>query len=147
MRFLSGYRAALIALTLVFTGVGLLSAAYADGGRISFRVIKGGWIIGASGGSGTLYFQGRSYPVSIGGLSAGFVFGASSTDFHGTVSHISSPYDVSGVYGAVGGGAALGVGAQAIVLRNEKGAVLTLTGIQVGLQINADLSGLSVTVR
>jgi hypothetical protein len=80
-------------------------------------------------------------------LSVGFLFGGSATDFRGTVSNIRSPYDVTGVYGAAGGGAALGVGGQAIVLRNEKGAVLTLTGMQIGLQINADLSGLSVTVR
>jgi hypothetical protein len=33
------------------------------------------------------------------------------------------------------------------VLRNEKGAVLTLTGRQVGLQVNLDLSGLSISVR
>ena len=40
-------------------------------------VLKGGWIIGASGGGGTLIFHGRRYPLSIGGLSAGLVFGAS----------------------------------------------------------------------
>ena len=75
------------------------------------------------------------------------MFGASATNFRGTVSNIRSPHDVAGIYGAVGGGAALGVGGQAIVLRNEKGAVLTLTGMQVGLQINVDLSGLSISVR
>jgi hypothetical protein len=145
MQFLSRFRAALIALTLAVTGFSI--AAYGDSGTINFQVIKGGWFVGASGGSGTLYFRGRSYPVAIGGLSAGLVFGASATNFRGTVSNISSPYDVAGIYGAVGGGAALGVGAQAIVLRNEKGAVLTLSGMQVGLQINADLSGLSISVR
>jgi hypothetical protein len=75
------------------------------------------------------------------------VFGASETHFYGTVSNINSPSDVTGVYGAVGGGGAVGVGGQAIVLRNEKGAVLTLTGRQVGLQVNLDLSGLSISVR
>jgi hypothetical protein len=147
MRLSFGIRATLMALTVAVAATGLTSSVYADSGFISFRVIKGGWIIGASGGSGTLFFHGQRYPLSIGGLSAGFVFGASATDFRGTVSHIRSPYDVAGVYGAVGGGAALGVGGQAIVLRNEKGALLTLTGLQVGLQINADLSGLSISVR
>jgi hypothetical protein len=147
MRLSFGIRATLMALTVAVAATGLTSSVYADSGFISFRVIKGGWIIGASGGSGSLFFHGQRYPLSIGGLSAGFVFGASATDFRGTVSHIRSPYDVAGVYGAVGGGAALGVGGQAIVLRNEKGALLTLTGLQVGLQINADLSGLSISVR
>src|SRR5262245_37783592 len=95
---------AVIALMLIIVGVVFVSAARADGGLIGFRVIKGGWIIGASGGSGTLYFHGRSYPVSIGGLSAGFLFGGSATDFRGTVSNIRSPYDVTGIYGAAGGG-------------------------------------------
>jgi hypothetical protein len=43
--------------------------------------------------------------------------------------------------------AALLVGARAIVLRNEKGAVLTLSGRQVGLIANADLSGLAISLR
>jgi hypothetical protein len=143
MRFSPGFRAALIALTFA----GLSSAARADSGTISFKVFKGGWVIGASGGSGTLTFRGQHYPISIGGLSYGFVFGASETFFRGTVSNINSPFDVSGIYGAAGAGAAVGAGAQAIVLTNEKGAVLSLTGRQVGLQINVDLSGLSISVR
>jgi len=143
----SGFRAALIALTVAFAGAGLSSAAHADSGTISFQVLKGGWVIGASGGSGTLSFHGRRYPISIGGLSAGFVFGASKTYFHGSVSNIRGPSDVAGIYGAAGAGAAVGAGAQAIVLTNEKGAVLALTGHQIGLQINADLSGLSISVR
>ena len=44
-------------------------------------------------------------------------------------------------------GPALLVGARAIVLRNEKGAVLTLSGRQVGLIANADLSGLAISLR
>jgi hypothetical protein len=94
-------------------------------------VLKGGWFIGASGGSGTLFFPGRSYPLSIGGLSAGLVFGGSETYFQGTVSNIRSPYDVTGIYGAAEAGAAVVAEGQVIVLRNEKGT---------------DLSGLSVSV-
>jgi hypothetical protein len=147
MRRSTGFRAALMALAVAFATGALASAAWADSGSISFRVLKGGWVIGASGGSGTLVFHGQRFPISIGGLSYGFVFGASETFFHGTVSNIRSPFDVSGIYGAAGAGAAIGAGAQAIVLTNEKGAVLTLTGQQVGLQINVDLSGLSISVR
>jgi hypothetical protein len=140
-------RAALLTLTATLVATALAPPARADSGSISFRVLKAGWIIGASGGSGTLVFHGQRYPISIGGLSYGFVFGGSETFFHGTVSHISSPADVAGIYGAGGAGAAVGAGAQFITLVNEKGAVLTLTGRQVGLQVNADLSGLSISVR
>jgi hypothetical protein len=147
MRAATRFRAVLLALIVAFAGAGLSCAARADSGTISFKVLKGGWVIGASGGSGTLIFRGQHYPISIGGLSYGIVFGASETFFRGTVSNINSPSDVSGIYGAAGAGAAVGAGAQAIVLTNEKGAVLSLTGRQVGLQINADLSGLSISVR
>ena len=142
----SRVRAALIALTAI-AGLALPSAARAESGSIAFSVLKAGWFIGGSGGSGVLFFQGRRYPLSIGGLSAGFVFGASETHFRGSVRNIRSPYDVAGVYGAAGTGAAIGAGAQFIVLRNEKGAELVLSGRQVGLQINADVSGLSISMR
>jgi hypothetical protein len=141
------FRVALVALIVACSGVVLSPAAYADGGTIAFRVLKGGWFIGASGGGGTLFFHGQRYPITIGGLSAGFVFGASETYFQGVVSNILSPYDVAGIYGAAGAGAALGVGGQAIVLSNEKGAVLRLTGRQVGLQVNLDLSELAISVQ
>jgi hypothetical protein len=146
MRLSSGFRAALIALTAL-AGVALSSAAYADSGSISFTVLKAGFVVGGSGGSGTLTFHGRSYPISIGGISYGFTFGASETRFHGTVSNIRSPYDVSGVYAAASAGAAVGRGAQAIVLTNQKGAVLSLTGRSAGAIVAADLNGMAISVK
>ena len=145
MRFASGLRATVLALTAVL-GVALSSSAHADSGSISFRVIKAGLVIGGSAGSGTLYFHGRRYALSIGGISYGFTFGASSTDFRGTVSHIRRASDVAGVYAAAGAGAAIGAGAGAIVLTNQKGAVLALTGHQAGLIVAADLNGLAITI-
>ena len=47
----------------------------------------------------------------------------------------------------VGAGLAVGRGARAIVLTNRKGAVLELSGWQVGLLANADLSGLAITLN
>ena len=146
MRFSSGFRAALVAL-FALAGAGVSSAAHADTGTIWIRELKGGWFIGVSGGSGMLIFHGRRYPLSIGGLSAGLVFGGSVTRLYGHVSNIQRPSDVAGVYGGAGAGAALVVGARAIVLQNEKGAVLTLSGRQVGLIANADLSGLAISLR
>lgn len=147
MRLSSGIRAALVLLAVALAGMAVSPAARADNGSVRITVLKGGWIIGASGGSGVLYFHGRRYPLSIGGVSFGLVFGGSKTVLHGTVSHIRRPSDVAGVYVAGGAGAALGVGARAIVLINEKGAVLTLSGRQVGLMANADLSGLAISLR
>jgi len=146
MRATSAFRSSLTAL-LALIGVTLVSPAYADGGGISFRVFKAGFVFGGSAGSGTLVFHGRRYPLNIGGLSYGFTFGASETHFRGGVSNIHRPSDVSGVYAAGNVGAAIGRGAQAIVLTNQKGAQLTLTGSSVGAIVSADLNGLVVTVQ
>ncbi|HWV97545.1 MAG TPA: hypothetical protein VN130_10390 [Xanthobacteraceae bacterium] len=141
-----GLRTALIGV-MALLGASLSTAAWADSGTIRISVLKGGWFIGASGGSGTLTFRGRQYPLSIGGLDAGLVFGASQTYLSGRVTNIRRASDVAGVYGAGGAGAAIGVGARAIVLTNEKGAVLQLSGRQTGLMLNADFSGLAISLR
>ena len=146
MRFSSGLRAGLIAL-LALGSASLAPAAYADSGTISIRIYKAGFVIGGSAGSGVLTFQGRRYPLSIGGLSYGFTFGASETNFHGRVTNISRPSDVAGVYGQAGAGAAVIRGAQAVILTNQNGAVLELTGMQSGLIVSADLSGLAISLR
>jgi hypothetical protein len=138
---------ALAVAVMLTASFGQPSSARADSGTIRISVLKGGWFIGASGGSGTLFFHGRRYPLSIGGLSAGLVFGASQTYLSGTVSNIRRPSDVAGVYGAAGAGAAVGRGVGGIVLTNEKGAVLRLQGRQTGLMVNADLSGLAISLR
>jgi lipid-binding SYLF domain-containing protein len=67
-------------IALTVTSAGLVTAAYADGGGIRFNVIKAGFVVGGSGGSGTLVFHGRPYRLAIGGVSYGFTFGASATD-------------------------------------------------------------------
>jgi hypothetical protein len=144
MKVLSGLRAGLLAIAAL---VGAVSAANADDGTTRIRIFKAGFIIGGSAGEGMLTYQGRSYPLSIGGLSYGFTFGASETRFHGTVSNIRRPSDVNGVYGQGGAGAAIIKGAQGIVLANQSGAVLTLTGEQTGLIVSADLSGLVLSLK
>jgi hypothetical protein len=139
------FRGVFIALIALFA-VGLQDAR-ADSGSIVLTVYKAGWIIGGSGGYGTLTFRGRSYPLSVGGIDYGLVFGGSKTVLRGRVSNIARASDVAGVYGAAGAGLAVGRGARAIVLANQKGAVLELEGRQVGLMANVDLSGLAITMK
>ena len=146
MKMSSAVRVALLALTTL-AGTMLSSASRAESGTVALTIYKAGWIIGGSGGSGILNFRGRSYALSTGGLDYGFVFGGSKTVLRGTVSNISRPSDVAGVYGAAGAGLAVGSGARAIVLTNQKGAVLELAGRQTGLMANADLSGLAITLK
>jgi lipid-binding SYLF domain-containing protein len=122
MKMSSAIRAAVLVLTAL-AGMMFSSASHADEGFIQLTIYKAGWIIGGSGGSGSLTFRGRTYSLSTGGLDYGLVFGAA------------------------GAGLAIGRGARAIVLTNQKGAVLELSGHQTGLMANADLSGLAITMR
>ena len=146
MKMPSAIRATVLALAAL-TGVTLSSAVRADEGFVQLTIYKAGWIIGGSGGGGVLNFHGRRYPLSTGGLDYGLVFGGSKTILRGRVSNIWRPSDVAGVYGAAGAGLAVGRGARAIVLTNQKGAVLELSGEQVGLMANVDLSGLAITLK
>jgi len=144
MQLSSGLKAGFVALVAL---IGVSSAANADSGTVSIRIFKAGFVIGGSAGSGVLRFHGRSYPLSVGGLSYGFTFGASETRFRGRVTNIRRPSDISGVYGQAGAGAAVVRGAQAVVLTNQNGAVLTLAGEQAGLIVSADLSGLALSLK
>jgi hypothetical protein len=144
MKIVLGLRIALLAMAAL---LGAASAANADDGTIRIRIFKAGFIIGGSAGEGVLTFQGRRYPLSIGGLSYGFTFGASETHFRGTVHNIRRASDVSGVYAQGGAGAAVGRGAQVIILTNQNGAVLELSGAQDGLIVSLDLSGLALSVK
>jgi hypothetical protein len=142
----------LLALRFVFVALlALIGASFATPsqaqGTIRLEILKGGWFVGASAGGGTLTLGGRSYPLSVGGLSAGLVFGGSATDFRGTVTGIRSPSDIEGVYTAIGAGGAVAGGVRVMTLRNARGVTLRLQGAQVGLMVNLDLSGMTLRLR
>lgn len=137
---------AILAASIALFVLGLQSA-HAGSGNISLTVYKGGWIIGGSAGGGTLTFRGRRYSLGVGGINYGLLFGGSKTVLHGRVRNIQRASDVAGVYAAAGAGLAVGRGVRAIVLTNQNGAILELTGRQIGLMANADLSGLAITMN
>ena len=118
----------------------------AETGGVRLRITKAGFIIGVGGGTGTLTFRGRSYPLSVGGLSVG-TLGAASADLVGSAHNLRRAEDIVGTYTAVGAGAAIGGGAASVRLRNSNGVVLELRGRQVGLQVSLNLSGMTVAMR
>jgi hypothetical protein len=136
----------IVATLAVMLSIGL-SSAQADVGTVRISFVKAGFFIGGAVGSGTLTFRGRTYPLSIGGLSYGLTFGGSQTNLHGRVSNIFRPQDIEGVFGAAGAGGTIIRGPQAIVLANQNGAVLELSGVQTGIMLNLDLSGMALSLR
>ena len=142
---MSNLRTIIVALAVLVAGA--VSPARADSGTVTIQFFKAGWVVGGSFGKGVLNFRGQMYGLSVGGLSYGLTFGASQTTLQGRVRNIRRASDVEGVYGAGGAGAAIVKGAQAIVLTNQKGAILELSGQQTGLIVSLDLSGMALTIK
>ena len=137
---------ALVSLLLAPLAIGAADASAAAGssGRIAFRITRAGFIVGLGGGSGTLTFNGRKYPLSIGGISLGATIGIASADFVGHVRHLRRASDIAGTYSAVGAGLAAAGGGSVARLRNSRGVELEVSGKQVGFMASIDLSGLRI---
>ncbi len=141
---LHSFRVALAALAFSLIAS---ASAFAETCSIRINFVKAGWVIGGTAGSGTLTCGGRSYPLSIGGLSYGFTFGVSSVNLRGVARNVRRPRDIEGVYGAGSAGAAIVRGPQAAVISNQRGVVLEVAGAQRGVIVNLDLSGMAVSLK
>lgn len=141
-----GFKSFIFAMAALLAA-GFATTARADTGTVRISFIKAGWVIGGTIGQGTLTFRGRTYPLTIGGLSYGLTFGGSQTNLRGRVRNINRPSDIEGVYGAGSAGAAVIRGPQAVILTNQRGAVMELSGTQTGLMVNLDLNGMAVSLR
>jgi hypothetical protein len=142
-------RASKIGAALVAGAVmlgGATTASFAETGSVRFSVGSAGFIIGVGGGSGTLRFKGRAYPLSIGGVRVGTI-GASVTEVRGVAYNMRQASDIVGTYSAAGAGIAVVGGAGAARLQNEKGVVLEVRAVKVGLEANLNLGGVSISMR
>ncbi|HXX08849.1 MAG TPA: hypothetical protein VEJ43_12375 [Pseudolabrys sp.] len=135
---------ALVAAAVLFAASPSLS--YAETGAVRITAGSAGFIVGVGGGSGTLTFRGRTYPLSIGGISVGMI-GVSRVELVGRARNLRTAADIAGTYTAVSAGLAIAGGAKAAQLQNSNGVVLELRGRQIGLQANLDLSGLQISLR
>jgi hypothetical protein len=110
------------------------------------NIFSAGFIIGVSGGGGTLTFEGNQYPLSVGGVSAGATIGVSGTDLVGEAYNLQNVRDIGGTYSAVSAGLSIAGGAEDAQLSNGRGVLLRLRGRQVGFMFSIDLSGLQISV-
>jgi hypothetical protein len=146
LKFRNALRCGLVALAATFASLGS-RPGWAATGRVYIEVAKAGFIVGIGGGRGTLVFNGRRYPLGVGGLSFGATIGASKADLIGRAYNLHRASDIAGTYTAVGAGAAAGGGASGIRLQNAKGVVLELSGRNIGLELNASVSGVEISLR
>ena len=116
-------------------------------GTIEFEIYKAGFIVGGAGGTGKLTYKGKTYPLNIGGVSLGATIGVSKAELHGEVYNLKSVNDITGTYGAAQAGYAVVGGNKVADLKNTKGVQLKVRGKQVGLALEADLSGLQIEYK
>ncbi|MGC1695297.1 MAG: hypothetical protein WA743_08480 [Pseudolabrys sp.] len=135
---------ALCAAALILSTV--LTPSYAHTGSVAFRVAKAGFIVGIGGGSGVLHFEGKTYHLKIGGLSAGTI-GVAQAELVGVARHLRVAEDIAGNYTAVSAGFAVAGGGKTAHLQNSKGVVLELRGRQVGFELSLNLSGLTISIE
>ncbi len=135
------------ALFMAVVTLVLPQQAHALDARIEMDIFKAGFIVGVSGGSGLLTFQGKGYPLSIGGVSLGATIGASKAELIGEVYNLGKPSDIEGTYVAAQAGIAAGGGAKVFELSNSKGVNLQLRGAQIGFELSLDLSGMQIKLK
>ena len=131
-------------LVLVTT---LYGSANAMTCRVSIELVKGGFIVGAAGGSGTMTCGGKTYRLELGGIKAGLLIGVAKANLTGEVRNLKRVQDVEGTYAGAGAGVAVAGGVKGIVITNGKGVQMALAGPQVGLMADLDLSGTVVRLK
>jgi len=109
--------------------------------------MKAGLIAGAGAGRGVLTYRGRDYPFRVYGLSLGVTAGASVTRLTGSVMGLRDVKEFSGRYDAVGGGGAWIGGLGGVQMSNGKGVVITLQGVEAGMEFAANRSAIRISLR
>jgi hypothetical protein len=139
------FGAAVVAATVMLLGVTTQSRAQTTG-AVHIKIVKAGFIFGVGGGSGTLTYHGKTYRLSVGGVSVGTI-GVATTNLVGTAYHLHKAADIAGTYGAGSASVAVVGGAKVATLQNEKGVVLKVHGVQIGLEASLSLSGMVLSLQ
>ncbi|RYE74336.1 MAG: hypothetical protein EOP19_27925 [Hyphomicrobiales bacterium] len=116
-------------------------------GTVRLEQVQAGFIASGEAGGGTLRYQGRSYPITVGGLGIGSI-GAARSVASGTVYGLHRRSDFAGAYVQLKEGWAVGAaGRGATWLRNDKGVTLKLATRRQGLQLQLGADGVLIGFR
>ena len=102
--------------------------------------------VGYSWGSGTLTYEGRTYPLKITGLSAADI-GASKYSASGEVYGLKNVADLEGTYASAELGATVAGGGSANAMKNDKGVVIKFTTTRAGLQFTIAPKGATIKLK
>ncbi len=103
---------------------------------VDMNEVQVAYIGNAGGGSGTLYYQGQSYPFTIRGLGVGGV-GASTVDAQGEVYKMHNLSQFPGSYAQASQGFALGSTSRGdLWMQNHAGVIMHLNAKRTGLMLS-----------
>jgi hypothetical protein len=112
--------------------------------KITGKSIAAG--VGISWGNGILTYNGKEYPFSITGISAGDI-GIASVELAGNVSNLRNLDDFNGNYTSVSAGGTVAGGAGAAAMRNQNGVVVNLVATTRGLNFNLGVDGVKIELK
>jgi hypothetical protein len=102
--------------------------------------------IGFSWGSGTLTYKGKTYPVSVDGLSVGSV-GITEATAAGKVYGLTDLSKFDGLYTAVSGGATAAGGANVTAMKNQNGVRIDLVSTTQGVALKLAAEGVNLQLK
>jgi hypothetical protein len=133
---------AIIGALLFLAPVGGAVAQVPDGiVKITGKSIAAG--VGFSWGNGELTFQGKVYPFSVSGVSAGDI-GFSIAELSGTVFNLKKLADFNGNYTSFGAGITVGGGGIGATMTNQNGVTMNVVATTQGLSFKLGVDGIKV---
>ena len=122
-------------------------AGQTPSGTIQINAVQAAFIGSGSGGSGTLFFRGRSYPFSIGGAGIGGI-GASSIEGYGDVYNLNNIDQFPGAYAQARYGFALGTQSGGdLWLQNEADVIMHIKAKREGLMLSLGGDAMLVSLK
>ena len=111
---------------------------------ISAKAVGAG--AGVSWGEGKLHYNGKTYPITVDGLTVGTV-GVSSIDATGEVYGLAKLSDFDGTYAAAVGGATIGGGGGGVSMKNQNGVEVDMTATTQGVSLTLGASGVKMALK
>lgn len=116
-------------------------------GYVNMDEVQVAYIGSAGGGTGTLTFQGQTYPFTIAGLGVGGI-GISSIDAKGEVYKLTSVENFPGAYGQGRYGIVVGAASAGdLWLENPNGVVMHLRAKREGLMLSLGGDAVVITMQ
>jgi predicted small lipoprotein YifL len=105
-------------------------------GTVDMSQVQAAYIASGGGGSGTLFYRGRAYPFTVGGVGIGGI-GASTMEASGEVYHLRDVAQFPGAYAQGRYGFVVGTTSGGdLWLQNESGVIMHLHAKRTGLMLS-----------